>query len=72
MLSFEGIFLRATSKINIYINKPPPMSINLNIRADLLRIKQVVQIFPDRCYGFDILDKIQTAYKSVHADTEAF
>ena len=48
------------------------MSINLNIRADLLRIKQVVQIFPDRCYGFDILDKIQTADKSVHADTEAF
>lgn len=48
------------------------MSINLNIRADPLRIKQIVQIFSDRCYSFDILDKIQTAYMSVHADTEAF
>lgn len=29
------------------INKPAPMSINLSIRADPLRIKKIVHIFPE-------------------------
>lgn len=37
----------------ILINKPTSKSINVSIRADLLRIKWTVQIFPDKCYGFD-------------------
>ena len=58
--------------IFILLNKPTSVSINLSIKADPLRIRQIVQIFPDRCYGFDILEKIYTTCISVHADTEAF
>lgn len=53
----------------ILINKSKSMSINLSIKVDPLRIKQIVQIFPDRCYGFDILDKIYATCISDHADT---